>query len=387
MLIAAAILTILVYGVTASLLGTVMPAFTALFNLTGEQNGDIAFFQGAGLVIASISAGPLVDIRGKKTVLIGGLILLTGALLALRGATGPAQLMLLYFILGLGGGVTVTAANALASDISESRRASTLNFLNLFFGLGGLLTPLLSADLFHGDTAKLCYLAAALGVIALIANLIAKIPPPSGERSFRMSEVGGILTRPVLYLLALFIFLYVACEVGVWNWLASYLIGRNIDKAKALNILSLGFALGLLTGRLLAARILFKVSPIAVTLTASALMAATTWMMLQSTGATFAWIAVFCAGLSMAPVFPTTLSIVADAFPRGTATAMGVVITSGWLGLVVSSKIIGALAGSDNANLGKALLLLPAFSLAMVVVNVILRPMLKLTSSLPPPPR
>lgn len=387
MLIAAAILTILVYGVTASLLGTVMPAFTALFNLTGEQNGDIAFFQGAGLVIASISAGPLVDIRGKKTVLIGGLILLTGALLALPGATGPTQLMLLYFILGLGGGVTVTAANALASDISESRRASTLNFLNLFFGLGGLLTPLLSADLFHGDTAKLCYLAAALGVIALIANLIAKIPPPTGERSFRMSEVGGILTRPVLYLLALFIFLYVACEVGVWNWLASYLIGCNIDKAKALNILSLGFALGLLTGRLLAARILFKVSPIAVTLTASALMAATTWMMLQSAGATFAWIAVFCAGLSMAPVFPTTLSIVADAFPRGTATAMGVVITSGWLGLVVSSKIIGALAGRDNANLGTALLLLPAFSVAMVVVNLVLRPMLKLTSSMPPPPR
>ena len=55
---------------------------------------------------------------------------------------------------------------------------------------------------------------------------------------------------------------------------------------------------------------------------------------------------------------------------------MGIVITSGWLGLVVSSPIIGAVAGQGNANLGRALLILPAFSIAMVLVNLGLRPML-----------
>jgi fucose permease len=285
-------------------------------------------------------------------------------------------LMVLYFVLGLGGGIIVTGANALASDVDESRRASTLNFLNLFFGLGGLLTPFLAANLLNGDSAKLCYLGAGLGVIALAVNFVAKIPPPSGERGFKVSEVGDILSRPVLYMLALFLFLYVACEVGVWNWLASYLISRNIDKAKALNILSLGFALGLLIGRVVVSRILIKVSSVMVTLAAAILMAATTYLMLQSADSTVAWIAVFCAGLAMAPVFPTTLAMVADAFPRGTATAMGIVITCGWLGLVVSSPIIGAVAGKDNANLGTALLLLPAFSVAMVLVNLGLRPML-----------
>ena len=62
--------------------------------------------------------------------------------------------MLLYFVLGLGGGIIVTGANALASDVDETRRASTLNFLNLFFGLGGLLTPFLAANLLHGDSAE-----------------------------------------------------------------------------------------------------------------------------------------------------------------------------------------------------------------------------------------
>jgi fucose permease len=379
MIILAAILSILVYGFIAAMLGTVMPTFTALFNLSGEQNGSIALAQGLGLVIASISVGPLIDLRGKKIALLGGLILITGSLAGLPSAGGATQLMVLYFVLGLGGGIIVTAANALASDVDETRRASTLNFLNLFFGFGGLLTPLLVANFFNGDAStklKICYLGAGLGVIALIANIAAKIPPPTGERSFKMSEVGGIVTRPVLYMLALFLFLYVACEVGVWNWLASYLISRKIDEGKALNILALGFALGLMIGRVVVSRILIKISSITVTLAAAALMAATTFMMLQSSDATYAWIAVFCAGLAMAPVFPTTLAMVADAFPRGTATAMGIVITCGWLGLLVSSPIIGAVAGQGNANLGTALLLLPAFSVAMVLVNLALRPML-----------
>jgi fucose permease len=378
MIILAAILSILVYGFIAAMLGTVMPTFTDLFKLSGEQNGNIALAQGLGLVIASVSVGPLIDKRGKKIALLGGLILITGALAGLPTAAGATQLMILYFVLGLGGGIIVTGANALASDVDESRRASTLNFLNLFFGFGGLLTPLLVANFFNGDAStklKICYLGAGLGVIALIANIAAKIPPPTGERSFKMSEVGGIVSRPVLYMLALFLFLYVACEVGVWNWLASYLISRNIPEAKALNILSLGFALGLLIGRVVVSRILIKISSMNVTLAAAVLMAATTYMMLHSSDSTFAWIAVFCAGLAMAPVFPTTLAMVADAFPRGTATAMGIVITCGWVGLLVSSPIIGAVAGQGNANLGSALLLLPVFSIAMVLVNLALRPM------------
>lgn len=165
MIILAAILSILVYGFIAAMLGTVMPTFTGLFHLSGEQNGNIALAQGLGLVIASVSVGPLIDTRGKKIALLGGLILITGALAGLPTAAGATQLMLLYFVLGLGGGIIVTGANALASDVDESRRASTLNFLNLFFGFGGLLTPLLVANFFQGDSAtklKICYLGAGL---------------------------------------------------------------------------------------------------------------------------------------------------------------------------------------------------------------------------------
>ncbi|MFN9545429.1 MAG: hypothetical protein ACK59B_20005, partial [Alphaproteobacteria bacterium] len=108
-----------------------------------------------------------------------------------------------------------------------------------------------------------------------------------------------------------------------------------------------------------------------------ALMLVTTYLMLNTSDPTIAWIAVFAAGIAMAPVFPTTLGMVGDAFPKGTATAMGIVITFGWVGLAVSSRIIGALGEDDQEKLGTALLVLPAVSGLMGLINLALRPLLK----------
>jgi fucose permease len=126
-------------------------------------------------------------------------------------------------------------------------------------------------------------------------------------------------------------------------------------------------------------RILIKVPAITVTFVAAILMAITTFAMLHMTTSVGVAVLVFCAGLAMAPMFPTTLAMVGDAFPRGTASAMGIAITFGWIGLAVSSPIIGKIAGPTNGNLQNALLLLPFFSVLMVLVNLALRPKLKKT--------
>jgi MFS family permease len=102
-------------------------------------------------------------------------------------------------------------------------------------------------------------------------------------------------------------------------------------------------------------------------------MAVTTFWMLKTTTAEAAGAAVFLAGVAMAPVFPTVLAMVADAFPRMTATAQGIAISSGWLGLAVSSRVIGSIAGGDPKRLKKALLVIPAASVVMIAVNLALR--------------
>jgi fucose permease len=373
-LILAAILAIFVYGMIAAMLGTILPSF----QFSPEDSGKIALAQALGLVLASLTAGPLADNKGKKITLVISLILIAIALFLLANAARDwTQVAIYMFIQGFGGGMLVTAGNALVSDINPDRRATTLNFLNLFFGLGGMATPFVAANLLGGDAVRIAYAAAILTSAVFAFLAITPMPPPTGERGFKAAEVGGLLGSPALWLLSAFLFLYVACEVGVWNWLAKYLTSRGVDEKRALNILSLGFALGLLIGRVVVSRILIKVAAPTVTLGSAALMAVTTYLMLQTADPTVAWIAVFCAGLAMAPVFPTTLAMVGDTFPVATATAMGIVITFGWIGLAISSPIIGSIAGGDDTRLGTALLVLPAFSVAMVLVNLALRPMLR----------
>ena len=126
MVILASILAIFVYGMIAATLGTILPDLSARFGLTPSQNGKIAFAQAMGLMIASLLVGPLMDNEGKKVGLVVGLALVAIALFALPKSGNFTTITTLLFALGLGGGVIVTGANALASSVNEAHRATIL---------------------------------------------------------------------------------------------------------------------------------------------------------------------------------------------------------------------------------------------------------------------
>jgi fucose permease len=377
MLILAVILAIVVYGMIAAMLGTILPDLSVRFHLSPRQNGTIAFAQALGLIVASLGVGPLLDDEGKKVGLILGLAFISIALFALPRSQGFRSILVLLFLLGVGGGTVVTAANSLVSDVSEAHRGAALNLVNLFFGLGALATPFIAANFFGRNWVRLCYTIASLTVVTLVIQALTKMPGPSGAGRFVLADAVPVLGRPLLFLIGLFLFLYIGCEVGVWNWLPRHLIAQGIPESQALNILSLGFALGMLIGRAGILPILIHVPAITVTLVGSVAMAVTTFLMLRTRRPAEAFALVFLAGLSMAPVFPTTIAIVGDAFPRMTGTAIGFVITCGWTGLAVSSRVIGAIAGGDPLRLKKALLVIPASAVLMVGLDFAIRSALR----------
>jgi fucose permease len=372
-IILAASVAFFLYGMIAAMLGTILPELSDRFHLSPRQNGTIALAQALGLIIASLAVGPLLDNEGKKLGLILGLTLIAMALFALPRSPGFRSIQVLLFTLGVGSGIVVTAANSLVSDAGEAHRGVALNLTNLFFGLGGLATPFIAANLFGRNWIRLCYTIASLTVVTLAIQAVTKMPGPNGAERFVLADAAPVLGHPLLFLIGFFLFLYVGCEVGIWNWLTRHLIAQGIPEARALNILSLGFALGLLIGRAAVLPILIHVPAITVTLAGSVAMAVTTFLMLRTRRPGVAAALVFLAGLSMAPVFPTTLAIVGDAFPRMAGTAIGFVITCGWTGLAVSSRIIGMIAGGDPRRLRKALLVIPASAVLMVGLDLAIR--------------
>jgi fucose permease len=375
-LILAAILAIFVYGMIAAMLGTILPELSERFHLSPSQNGTIASAQALGLILASLGVGPLLDNEGNKLGMVLGLVFISVALFVLPRSPGFRTILLLLFLLGVGGGTLVTAANSLVSDVGAAHRATALNLVNLFFGLGGLATPFIAANLFRRNWVRLCYTVAFLAVTTLAIEMITQMPGPTGT-GFILADAGPVLGRPVLFLIGLFLFLYIGCEVGMWNWLVRHLIAQGIPESQALNILSLGFALGLLIGRAGILPILSHVPAITVTLIGSIAMAVTTFLALRTSKPAAAAVLVFLSGISMAPVFPTTIAIVGDTFPRMTSSAIGFVITCGWTGLAVSSRIIGAIAGGDPRRLKKALLVIPASAVLMVGLDLAIRSALR----------
>ena len=373
MLILAAVLAMLVYGMISAMLGTILPELSARFSLTPRQNGTLATTQALGLMVASVGVGPLLDDFGQKIGIVLGLAVIALVLLVLPRSGGFRSVAWMLFLLGVGGGTVTTGINALVSDVDGTHRAVALTLVNIFFGLGGLATPFLSANLLGRNWVRLCHTIAwlAFGCVAIQAAVPAA--PPNHAGRFLFADAGAVLVRPELFLLGAFMFLYVGCEVGIWNWLVRHLMTQGIPEGRALNILSLGFALGLLLGRLGVSAVLLRVPSIDVTLAASIAMTVITLAMVRSRSASAAWVLVFLTGLAMAPVFPTTLAMTGDAFPRMSSTAIGFVVTCGWVGLAASSRLIGDIAGGDPRRLRKALLVIPTSSALMIGVNLGIR--------------
>lgn len=353
------------------MLGTIVPSLSERLALTNLQISYLALAQGIGLAATSVWAGALMEWKGKKLGVALGLCACIAGLLLLIGAQTFALSVTAMTILGVAGSLVIVGANAIVSEVSDERKASSLNVLNVFVGLGGMATPFIAGNLLHSDPKLIAYCGIGIAGLALTLTLAVRMKSSIHEQVIQRDK--SAFSDPRLYLLSFVTFLYTACEFGIWNWLPRFLIASGLPSSMALNILSLGFGCGILLGRLGAAKLLQKASPFGVTLACSFAMCATTFTLLQTSAPALIALVVFLAGIAMSPIFPTTIAIVATIFKQRASTAIGFAITCGFSGLVLSSPVIGKLSGPDPRGIGRGLLLLPALSLVIAIALLLFR--------------
>lgn len=367
----AGFLGIFVWGSIAGLLGAILPGLRARAGISLDQSGGMFVALSAGLVVASLCAGFLLDRAGKKVVLCSAVALVVVALVFFEFVNFYPAMLALAFIMGAGGSAVVTGAHALISDLNPEHRAASLNLLDFFFGVGAFVTPFAIVPLqARGGLAAVLFALAALAGLVLGYLLSVRFPPPAHAREFSLGGAMRVLRSPLFWLPALLVFLYVGTEQSIWDWQVTYFMRQlGMDNVSAARVLSI-FPVAIMVGRLVNNRLLMRLSPMPVLLVST--VGATLCFAVTATASSagLAAAGLLAAGLFMASIFPTALGVVSGRFADLSGTALGLSITAGWAGSMLISPSLGFVA--HRTDFSAAYLVVIGSAAAMVIVAVLL---------------
>jgi fucose permease len=168
---------------------------------------------------------------------------------------------------------------------------------------------------------------------------------------------------------ALLIFLYVGTEQSVFDWQVTFLMGEfSMERVAAARVLS-WFPVAFMIGRIVNSRLLMRVAPSKVLIVSTLGTVAGFSVILLTSSALAASLALFCTGLFMASLYPTTLGVLSGRFTTHSGTAIGMAVTAGWLGSFAVSPTFGFVAEHSNFTAGYLVIL--GSSIAMLITAIV----------------
>jgi len=217
-------------------------------------------------------------------------------------------LLLLMFVLGTAEAGVDVGANTLLGWVHGNRVAPFMNAMHSFFGVGALLAPIVVAQ-----TALLSYPKShsyfVLALLLLPAAAFTLYLPSPITTPPKNHDGPAATNGSLVFLIALFLFLYVGAEVGFAGWIVTYAIKLKLSGDMTATYLASLFWGALTLGRILtipaAARLKSRTILVS-SLAGCFLSLAVLWLLHDSFFATL--LGTTGLGLSMASIFPTILS-------------------------------------------------------------------------------
>jgi len=347
-------------GVMTTLLGPMLPVFSARWALSDSQAGYLFTAQFATSILGVAISSVLVQRYGYRLTLVFGLGFMALGAGVLAHASWILGLVSVC-VYGFGLGLTIPTANLLIAKLHPDRRAAALNLLNFSWGIGAVGCPFVVAALQRSQRTSLLLIGMTV-CLALVAISLGSIRMPADAK-------GGSPKRPALdtkiwqsrfvpVLGALF-FIYVGTESSIGGWVASY--ARRIDAGSGTFwALTPSFFWGaLLLGRALAPLILRHVRE--TTLATAGLVLASLGILVLLIANTMALVVAGAsvAGFGLASVFPINIALLSQWFGEMAPRIGGMMFALSSLGGATVPWLVGALSsrfGSLRAGLTVPLL-------------------------------
>ena len=320
-------------------------------------------------LVFSIVIGAVTPALGFKVV--GLLGFAAGAVCVILLAMAPSYgaAMLAFLALGFAAMCVNTVGNTLGPMVLfPDNPAKASNLMNVFFGLGSLLTPLIIGNLMGkiGYKATLGIIAAMLGIPILWTVVGTDFPAIEG--GFNFARAAGFLTHPAVLAASAALFCYISLEATLGGFLTTYLTNHKVDGTKANNLLA-GFWACLMFARLFTAvAVPQNFFPHYVQVLAL-VAAASIMMMVTAKNAGPAIVAMLVTGFAIGPIFPT---IVGVTFGKTGASAevFGLIFGIGLLGGIFTPRIMGGF--SAGGNIRKGMQVLAGLAVLLIVMSAIL---------------
>jgi fucose permease len=352
--------------------GTLVGFATSQFEISKGMAGLLPF---VGLImfgILSVPAGVLADKKGKKFIIILGLIIaFIGLIIPVISISKYIFLLIAILLLGSGMTILQVGGNPIMRDVSAPGKYSrNLTFAQFIKAIGSLSGPLLAtwfiAIGFVWNGIFPVY--AAVVLIAMLSIAILKIQEQVDEKKERASLTSSfvLLKNPYIFSMVFGLFLYVGAEVGMNSWIATYLSDIYDLDIKSIATLGIGFFFfALMIGRLLGSVILNWLSAKKFFLITS-ILACIGIMGLFVGIQTVAICCIFLIGLSFGNIFPLVFSILIEEMPDKSNELSGLMCMA-----IVGGAIMPLIMGLIADNSIMASFLVPLISLIFILITAV----------------
>jgi MFS transporter, FHS family, L-fucose permease len=326
------------------------------FHLSNTVAGMIPFVGFIMFGLLSVPVGVFQDKRGKKFVLMTGLLVaLAGLLNASFGLESFPRFLVTILLLGAGAAILQVAGNPIMRDVSDegkfARNLTLGQFVKAIGSLSGPLIPVIAARYFGASWQVIfpIYAVAILITVVAIGTLRVQERKPEGKAA-TLGSCLALLKNGYVLAMVMAIFLYVGAEVSVSSGIPLFLKERyNID-INSVGLLGTGlFFMALTLGRFCGGVVLNWMAPrkfLLVTCGASML----GLLGLFVPNATVAAISFFVAGVGFANIFPLVFSLAVESLPDRANEVSGLMVTA-IVGGAVLPPVTGFIADHSSVQL------------------------------------
>ena len=346
-------------GVPDSLFGTAWPAIYTDLNLPVSWASIVTIIVSCGTITSSLLSSWLISRFGTGKITAVSTLMTALALLGFSCSDSMLWLCLCAIPLGLGAGSIDTALN---NYVALHYKASHMNFLHCFYGIGVSLSPyLMSLPLSKGTweggyRAVFWFQLAIAALTALALPLWKKVRHAQNgeeaEETPRVLSFPALMKMPKVRMACLVFIGYCALEYTCGTWGSTFLVnakGAAADTAaRMVTFYYVGLALGRFLSGVLAgllhSRQLVKIGQMI-------LLAAVVSLFLPLPFA-FCSVSLFFIGLGNGPIFPNMLHLTPELFGKDLSQAViGAEMATSYIGVLLAPALFGLIAQNVTAAL------------------------------------